>query len=87
MDRRTGFFHRIHIDSYTYVLYLLFYQSFYFRSHHRNIPINVLEEWVVVEFKKHWYPSEVLIIEDREIGVKCMKKIGNKKKTFRPQKR
>ena len=32
--------------------------------------------WVVVKFSSSWYPGETVTIEEEEIEVKCMKRVG-----------
>ena len=32
--------------------------------------------WVVVKFSSSWYPDEIVTIEEEEIEVKCMKRVG-----------
>ena len=32
--------------------------------------------WVVVKFSSSWYPDEIVTIEEEEIEVKCMTRVG-----------
>ena len=39
-------------------------------------------DWVIVIFNKQWYPGEVSIVEENDVQVKCMKRIGEDENKF-----
>ena len=39
-------------------------------------------KWVAVKFDKHWYPGEVSKLEDDEVEIKCVKRIGIEENRF-----
>ena len=45
-------------------------------------PTLEIGKWVAVKFDKHWYPGEVSKLEDDEVEIKCMKRIGIEENCF-----
>ena len=39
-------------------------------------------KWVAIKFDKHWYPGEVSKLEDDEVEIKCVKRIGIEENRF-----